>query len=275
MEETKSAMSNVRVPEQLREAIGRYDEIYVVVSPPRCSSTAFARVLWQVPSIGYYSHEPFEVTYYDDASLADVAKKLKDPLDLSELDGNPGRGAALVIKEMPFQVGEQFPILVAIATQPLTFLVRDPRQNIASRMEKKIEAGDSPNFPRIETGWQLLAAQIERCRQIGQPLMIVDSADFRNDPKEVFPQVLNALGLDFTPDLLSWQSHTDVDLDNLGGRHTHLYRRVLESSGVEPADEPMPALDSFPEEGGWREHVEACLEIYEGISAAPERIRVN
>ncbi len=41
-----------------------YDQIYVIVSPPRCSSTAFARVFWELPTVKYYAHEPFEGTYF-------------------------------------------------------------------------------------------------------------------------------------------------------------------------------------------------------------------
>jgi len=62
--------------------LDRYEKIYVIVSPPRCSSTAFARVFWRHPTIRYYAHEPFEVTYYNDAPLEDVVDKLLDPLDL-------------------------------------------------------------------------------------------------------------------------------------------------------------------------------------------------
>ena len=57
--------------EGLRE---KHGEIYVIVSPPRCCSTAFARVLWEHPAIRYYSHEPFEVTYYLDQGVAAVVE---------------------------------------------------------------------------------------------------------------------------------------------------------------------------------------------------------
>jgi hypothetical protein len=263
------------VPEELRAAIARYDGIHVIVSPPRCSSTAFSRVLWQHPSVGFYSHEPFEVTYYDGALLDEVAAKLGAPLDLGALNGLTDRGSDLVIKEMPYQVGARFAELCSLATGPIVFLMRDPRQNVASRMHKKVEVGDDPNFPSVETGWELLATQIQMCRDVGHPLLLVDSADFRNHPERVFPVVMERLGLTFDRTMLTWQAHVDLDLDNLGGRHTHLYERVLGSTGLDPAFEPIPALDSFPTEGGWRGHVEACLAIYEDLRAAPERVVVE
>ena len=55
----------------------KYEHIYVIVSPPRCSSTAFSRVFWEQPSIRYYCHEPFEVTYFEGAPLNKVVNKLK------------------------------------------------------------------------------------------------------------------------------------------------------------------------------------------------------
>jgi hypothetical protein len=65
--------------------LARHTAIYVIVSPPRCSSTAFARVFWEHPDVGYYSHEPFEIVYYNGANLAMVASKMEQPLDLRHL----------------------------------------------------------------------------------------------------------------------------------------------------------------------------------------------
>ncbi len=60
----------------------KHGDIIVIVSPPRCSSTAFARVFWEHPSVGYYAHEPFETMYYMDGSLNGVVEKLNNPLEL-------------------------------------------------------------------------------------------------------------------------------------------------------------------------------------------------
>ena len=252
----------------------RHTAVYVIVSPPRGGSTAFARVFWEHPSVGYYSHEPFEVTYYRKEGLAEVAARLADPLDLAAIDSatERPRGDSLVIKEMPYQVGEHFPLLARLATEPLVFLLRDPRLNIASRIEKKLAVGDSPFFPLIETGWALIAQQIDYCRQQGIAYVIVEASDFRNAPASVFPQVFAAFGLDFTPAMLSWPAHPDVEIDNLDGAHTHLYRRVLMSTGVEPATEAIPPLDVFPMEHGVRDHVAESLEIYHHLCRDARRI---
>ena len=269
-----ASMTDLPLPPELAQFKERYDEIYVIVSPPRCSSTAFARVFWEQPSVGFYSHEPFEVTYYMDQGLANVAEKLDHPLDIRGLKrgSGPTSGNSLVIKEMPYQVGDRFPLLAALATRPLVFLMRDPRQNIASRIEKKLEVGDATDFPRIETGWELVASQIAWCSERGFPHLIATSADFRNHPESVFSQVFTALGLPFSPDLLEWEPCGQVDLDNLEGRHSHLYERVLGSSGIQPADEPVPDLEDFENIEGLRSHVVRCLEIFERLRELGERI---
>ena len=71
----------------------RYDNIYVIVSPPRCSSTAFARVFWEQPSIRYYAHEPFEGTYFMNQDLDHVLDNLRMPLDLRDIKSLLVRGS--------------------------------------------------------------------------------------------------------------------------------------------------------------------------------------
>lgn len=244
----------------------KYPAIYVIISPPRCSSTALARVFWQQPTIRYYSHEPFEITYYDGAKITAVVEKLHRPINISD---ERTTGQSLIIKEMPYQVGANFGLLATLATQPIVFLIRDPRLNIASRMKKKIEVGDSPDFPKIETGWQLLQEQIAYCREHGVEYTIVDATTFRNCPEQVFPQLFARFGLDYSAEMLHWRARRDIDLDNLGGAHRHLYERVLLSTGIQPATETVPPLDWFPVANGWREHVAHCLEIFGRIQRDP------
>lgn len=256
---------------RLREWLGaRHDDVFVVVSPPRCSSTAVARLLWEHPSVRYYCHEPFEVTYYEGRGLDAVAGKLAAPMDLANLTTRrPDPDAdALVVKEMPYQVGERFGLLADLATRPLLFLIRDPRLSIASRMRKKLEVGDNPLFPKIESGWRLLAEQIDEARRREIPHLIVDTSELRNEPTAVLPAVFARLELDYSPSILDWRPCPKLELDNLGGRHRHLYRRVLESDGLQPASRQPPPVESFPAEDRWREHVEDCVAIYRDLSTA-------
>lgn len=252
----------------------RHSAIYVIVSPPRCGSTALARVFWEHPTVRYYCHEPFEVTYYDKQGLDVVFAKLADPLDIQAVtSGGASSANALVIKEMPYQVGDHFPLLARLATAPVVFLIRDPRLNIASRIAKKLETGDSPFFPLIETGWELIAQQVNYCRRENIPYALIDASDFRNVPTQVFPGLFALFGLEFSSSMLTWQSCDDLEIDNLDGAHSHLYRRVLSSRGVQPAKEDIPSRESFSEDNGVRAHVERCLQIYSALRADTHRIQ--
>lgn len=256
------------------EALTRRHPLRIVIlSPPRCSSTAFARVFWEHTRVRYYAHEPFEVTYYDGAGLDAALDKLERPLDLGRRYDAPARGEGLVIKEMPYQVGPRIDALLRLASAPILFLLRDPRRSIASRRRKKIVGGESPRYPFLESGWRLLRDQIARCEALGREHALVDASDFRARPREVFSEVFARVGLEFSPAQLRWRPCADaVTLDNLEGRHRHLYARVLASDGIQPESERVPTLREFPTEGGVREHVRACLEIYAALRASPALI---
>jgi hypothetical protein len=142
-------------------------------------------------------------------------------------------------------------------------------------MEKKKEVGDSPFFPLVETGWELIAQQIKYCQEHGVPHMIVDAKDFRNLPAATFKQVFAKLQLPFDEGILSWQASPDVEIDNLDGQHSHLYRQVLSSTGILADNEPVPPMSSFPTEGGFRDHVRKCLQIYDRLLNSTVRIRVT
>jgi hypothetical protein len=244
-----------------------YENIFVIISPPRCSSTAFSRVFWEQPSIRYYSHEPFEVTYFEGAGLDQVVEKLKNPLDLDSIKKNQyaRQSTGLVIKEMPYQVGPDYDLLISLSNHPIMFLIRDPRLNILSRIQKKIEAGQDPDFPLIETGWELIVEQVRYCQKQEIQYLVIDSTEFRNCPDDVFGQIFEEIDLPFSPEMLSWRSTPEVNLDNLGGHHSHLYKRVLKSTGIEPPTERNPSLSEIPERDGFREHLNKCMAIYKSL----------
>ena len=256
------------VTQQEKKAFSRlkemYEDTYVIISPPRCGSTAFSRVFWEQPSIRYYSHEPFEVTYFEDSTLNEVVEKLEHPLDLLPIKRSvtSKQSSGLVIKEMPYQVGSNFDLLISLTEHPVIFLIRDPRLNIHSRITKKIEVDQDPRFPFVETGWELISKQVRYCQERSIPYLIIDSADFRSCPSDVFSKTFKLLHLPFSLEMLTWRSTPNVNLDNLGGHHSHLYTRVLESKGIEPAEKKITGLEEILEENGFGEHVVECMDIY-------------
>jgi hypothetical protein len=249
---------------RLRE---RHGEVYVLVGPPRTASTAVSRILWNHPAVGWYAHEPFEPTWYEHAGVERAAELLDAPAPVAGLGGR-GAGDALVVKEMTFQVGDAFPLLAELATRPLVFLIRDPRLTIASRMAVLRRAGRPEAFPLRESGWEDLARQLAHVRRAGIAHMVVDSSDLRRDPGAVVPPLLDALGLPFAPDLLRWSSSEATGLSAVSGAEDPFYRRVLDSQGIEPPAERIPDLSAFPEAGGFRAHVAACVAQYDELRAA-------
>jgi hypothetical protein len=252
----------------------KHTHIFVIVSPPRCSSTALVRVFWEHPLISHYAHEPFEALYYWNQRLDEVFDRIKNPLDLRPLKRNPnnGVGNGIVIKEMPYQVGPHFELLANLATAPIVFIIRDPRLNISSRMKMKMEVGDSPIFPHIESGWKLLESQIAFCQAAELPHLIVDSREFRNRPNVILKELFNRMHLSYSNDLLLWKSHTAIDIDNLDGKHSHLYKQVLQSDGLLPDDGLIPSLESFSDLDGFYPHVIECLEIYQRLRKLPQLV---
>lgn len=260
------------VRERLRQVRERHGEVLAIVAPPRTASTALARILWNHADVGFYSHEPFEPTYYRGADLDVVADLLEDATPIAELNparaGEHGGGTTLVVKEMTFQVGEAFPLLAALATRPIVFLVRDPRLSIASRMRVLERSGRPPVFPLRESGWDDFERQLAHVRNKGIPHLIVDSTHLRAMPTRVVPGILAALGLSYAPELLTWESSSATGLSAVSGADDPFYRRVLESGGLQAPAEDLPSLDAFPEDEGFRAHVAECVARYEALRGA-------
>jgi hypothetical protein len=245
----------------------RHGEVLLIVAPPRTASTALARILWNHPAVGFYSHEPFEPTWYRGAGLDVAAGLLEAPTPVGQLD--PSRaaaaGSALVVKEMTFQVGDAFPLLAELSTRSIVFVIRDPRLTIASRMKVLRRAGRPEIFPLRESGWDDLVRQLEHVRQHGIPHLVIESRELRAAPERVVPPLLERLGLEYSPELLTWGSSPATGLSAVSGSADPFYQRVLTSGGIEPPTEEIPPLDSFPTEGGFRQHVADCLARYEEL----------
>jgi hypothetical protein len=244
---------------RLRE---RHGEVYVFVGPPRTASTAVSRILWNHPAVGWYCHEPFEPTWYEQAGAERAEELLDAPEPVASLGGR-GHGRALVVKEMTFQVGDAFALLAELATRPIVFLIRDPRLTIASRMRVLRRSGRPEVFPLRESGWEDLARQLAYVQREQIPHVVVDSSDLRSSPQTVMPSLLDRLGLAFTPDLLTWQSSEATGLSAVSGSDDPFYQRVLGSTGIEAPAEEVPDLSAFPQP--LRAHVAECVAQYEQL----------
>jgi hypothetical protein len=248
-----------------------FDPVTLIVAPPRSCSTALARVFWSLSNYRFYSHEPFEVAYYEGADLERVAALLADPPEIVDLD--PSRReesstSGLLIKEMTFQVGADFPLLLGLATGPVIFLIRDPRLCVVSRMRALSRQGRPPIFDPAESGWAQLVRQIDETRRRGAPYVVVEAHSFRCDPSRVVGGLAEALGFTYSDRLLQWQSSGVGSLSVMHqGLDDPFYDRVLHSRGIEPPIEQVPALREIPEERGLRQHVEEALETFNELQS--------
>lgn len=266
---THDVAQNATLRSFLQTTRETYREIYSILAPPRCSSTAFARVFWEHPQIGFYTHEPFDVMYHHHIPLLDVFQAMQQATRIKD---RAASSSSLVIKEMTFQVGRNFPLLLSITSRPVIFLIRNPLLSIQSRMKRRQEGGQVPLFPQRESGWHDLRTQVMQCQELQVPYMIVDSTDFRNAAPSIVQKVFARLELSFSEGLLSWRPQANMTLGSLGGVQDHWYHRVLSSTGIEPAQEPVPDITTFPEEGGFQAHVHECLKIYTALRTDANRI---
>jgi hypothetical protein len=248
---------------------GRHQHIYLIVAPPRSSSTALARVFWRHPAIGFYNNEPFDRYYHWGSGLDSVLDHLQN--SNFRVPGARG-GQGLLIKEMTFQVDTHFGLLAELATSPTIFVLRDPRLSIASRMRMVAEAGGDPLFPHNETGWPTLYRQVQDCRSQNRPYILVNADDFRRDPVPVLPRLFASSSLSFSSEQLRWQPAPAMRLGNLDGEQDNFYAGVLNSQGLEPPTEPPPPLKRFPARSGLRAHVQWCMTIYRELLADPHLI---
>lgn len=246
----------------------RFDLVTVIVAPPRSCSTALARVFWNLPHHRYYSHEPFEITYYEGADLGEVADLLVEAPEIADLDPSRRRefsADGLLIKEMTFQVGAEFPLLLDLTTRPVVFLIRDPRLCVVSRMGALRRQGRPSTFDPVESGWTQLAEQVEETRRRGVPYVVVDANGFRSDPGRVVGQLAEALEFPYSDGLLRWHSSRVGSLSVMHQGADPFYDRVLRSRGIEPPTEEVPSLEEIPEGRGLRRHVEEALGIYDEL----------
>jgi hypothetical protein len=247
---------------ELELVASAYDEIVLLLAPSRTASTALARVFWGHDAIAFYTHEPFDRSFHEGAPLGSAAEAMLEPLDLRHVLGAPDRGIGLLVKEMTFQVGNAAAALMELATLPVVFLLRDPRLAIWSRMRMLGRGSEPVPFPPAETGWTALQEQVRHCRLNRIDYALLDASDMRRAPHAVLGPLFDRLG-------------------GLGDAQHHWYRRILESSGLEPPSEPIPPLERFPEEDGLRKHVEWALEAYEELRrdpcflAPPEHVRTE
>ncbi len=129
------------------------------------------------------------------------------------------------------------------------FLIRHPARVVASYAKKR----DNPTLDDIGFPQQLTL--FERCENA----IVVDATDIRANPEQMLKALCHAIGISWTPNMLSWPSGGHA-ADGVWAKHW--YGAVHQSSGFDGAEGALPELD--------REYtsvIDAALPIYERLAA--------
>ncbi|MGH7201547.1 MAG: HAD family hydrolase, partial [Planctomycetaceae bacterium] len=138
------------------------------------------------------------------------------------------------------------------------FLIREPREVITSYVKK---AGD-PNLE--DTGYPQLVEIFERVREnTGRTPPVLDAKDVLENPRRMLGLLCDALGVEFTDDMLSWPPGLR-ETDGVWAKHW--YAEVEKSTSFRPYS---PKLDPVPEH--LRDLCDRCEEQYQRLFA--ERLR--
>ena len=137
------------------------------------------------------------------------------------------------------------------------FLIRDPQEMLLSLARKL------PSPTLSDTG---LPQQVEIFKRVrkrtGRVPPIIDSRDVLRDPEGMLRLLCEALGVCFTPSMLSWPEGRR-DTDGVWGKHW--YDKVERSTGFEPY---VPRTEPLPDTLGPLH--DRCVEYYRVLS--PHRL---
>lgn len=138
------------------------------------------------------------------------------------------------------------------------FLIRHPARVAASFSAKY----DNPTLADI--GFVQQAELYDQLVSAGQSPIVIDSADIRRDPEAMLQRLCAAIGLDWTPAMMSWPRGGHAD-DGIWA--AHWYAAVHDSTGFAPAEGPPPEFD-----GPRAALAEAAMPAYERLQDVKLRL---
>lgn len=133
------------------------------------------------------------------------------------------------------------------------FLIRHPARVIASYARKR----QGPALNDIGFVQQAALFHSETSR-LGQPPIVIDSADIRANPAAALAKLCAALGIPYTENMLHWPVGGHA---NDGAWAPHWYGAVHRSTGFEDAEGPLPALSD-----DYADLLAAALPLYETLA---------
>lgn len=208
-------------------------------SGPRNLSTAMMYAFAARPDCAVVD-EPFYAAYLDQTGLDHpmrdeiLASQSRDPaaVEAALLGSIPAQKPHFYQKHMTQHMIPGMP-RGWMAEVRNVFLIRHPARVVASFNAKY----DDPTLTDI--GFTQQAELFDHVTALGQTPIVIDSADIRRDPATMLQRLCAALGLDWTPAMLSWPAGGHAD-DGVWA--AHWYGAVHRSTGFAAAEGPLPAL---------------------------------
>lgn len=134
------------------------------------------------------------------------------------------------------------------------FLIRDPARVVASYAAKRVAV--RPDHLGVERQVEYFEREADR---LGYAPPVVDSADILADPPATLACLCEALGIEWDPAMLSWETGIR-ETDGIWA--SHWYDAVAASTGFGPPDDRPVTLDDDA-----RRVADACRPFYEQLAA--------
>ncbi|MFZ1814554.1 MAG: hypothetical protein WBO55_18080 [Rhizobiaceae bacterium] len=214
--------------------------ILAMWSGPRNLSTAMMRSFAQRPDTQVWD-EPFYAAYLAATGLAHPMREeviLDGIADAGAVAqaclAPPGDGKRVFYqKHMTHHMLPQFDTGF-ISQLVNAFLIRSPERVLASYVRKHEQVGAEDIGLRMQR--QLFEREADR---LGHAPPVVDSTDIRENPAATLRGLCEALGIGFTPAMLTWKPGPAPE-DGIWGRHW--YDAIWKSTGFAPPDQTTEEL---------------------------------
>jgi hypothetical protein len=211
---------------------------------PRSLSTVVERIFIERGDFEVM-HEPFSVVYYLHEQRAPAVQTNLIPGEAADYGSvrnqivQAAHRRPVCFKDMCYHCHDHLiddePFLGRLTN---VFLIRDPRQTIASHYAK------NPGVTNDEIGYEQQAAVFRRVAKLtGDWPPVVAAEDLQQDPDGVLATLCHRLGIDDCPDALSWQVREPKQWT--GWRQWH--REVAQSTGIQAHQTVYPdTVDNHP-----------------------------
>jgi hypothetical protein len=196
---------------------------------PRSLSTALERVVIERGDFEVM-HEPFSVVYYihERRSLAAHANFSPDETadygEVRDRISNTAHLRPVCFKDMCYHCHDHLIDDEAFLKRITNaFLIRDPRQAIASHYAK------NPQVTCEEIGYEQQANIFRKVTQLtGTPPAVIVAEDLQQNPAGLLSAFWQSIGEDDRPEAMTWQAGHREEWDNWG----HWHHEVAQSSGI-------------------------------------------